>query len=242
MQATAPELAEIIEGVQSHRKALRIHNFTGDRSDLTAIREFFEPHDVDISAVSDDPARSTNEMVLSSNGTVLAASPLADVLRYARAWQDSTTVGLDTEPPEVFRRLHDNYFESTDKLRMVMASRIVEFRAWNVGSGELHAGFQQLSKLDNQHNVYRNLSNSDVDVHVYGAPDTELSSELDLTVHPGRSDEILDYWWVAFDGDGDDERKVVLLAEEREPNRFYGFWTYEATVVDDVLDRVSVLA
>lgn len=135
MQTTAPELSEIVEGVQSHRKTLRIHNFTGDQSDLAAIRAFFEPHDVDISAVSADPARSTNETVLRSNGSELASSPLADVLRYAQAWQDSTTVGLDTEPPEVFKRLHDNYFESTDKLRMVMASRIGEFRAWNVGSG-----------------------------------------------------------------------------------------------------------
>lgn len=81
-----------------------------------------------------------------------------------------------------------------------------------------------------------------MDVHVYGAPDTELSPELDLTVHTGRSDEFLEYWWVAFDGDGDDEQKVVLLAEEREPNRFYGFWTYEAPVVDDVVDRMRVLA
>ncbi|MDF9746981.1 DICT sensory domain-containing protein [Natrinema salsiterrestre] len=138
--------------------------------------------------------------------------------------------------------LADNYFESYDKQRMIMASRIVEFRAWNVGGGELHAGFQQLSKLDHQPEVYRNLASSTVDTHVYGELDREPLPELELTVHGGDSEELRRHWWVASDGNGDDEEKVVLLAQERGPNQFYGFWTDRPTVVDDVIARTEFLA
>jgi hypothetical protein len=46
---------------------------------------------------------------------------------------------------------------------------------------------------------------------------------------------------VAYDGDGDDGDKSVLLAQERDPNEFYGFWTDDPSVVDETIDRVQTL-
>ena len=236
---TTPTLSDVVVSVESHRKTVEVRNFTGSDTELAAISEFFDPHDVDVEV--EDGEGPDDVVVLRSRTTELARSPVERVTRYVRSWQESMSTGLAAEPPAVVDRLHDNFFESYDKGRMVMASRIVEFRAWNSGSGELHAGFQQLSKLEHQRNAYRNLSESDVAIHVYGATDGARLDDLDVAVHRSTADEVLNHWWVAFDGAGDDD-KVVLLAQEREPDRFYGFWTYEAAVVDDVLERMADLA
>lgn len=233
-------LSEIVEGVETRRKTARVRNFTGEDGDLAAIEEFFEPHAVDV--VVESAEGPDDHVVLSTGSTVLATSPVSELMEYVRAWQESMSTGLTTPPPAVVEGLSDNYFESYDKGRMVMASRIVEFRAWNVGEGILHAGFQHLSNFEPQRSTYRNLTNTDVSVQLYGVPDGGRPGELGLTVHETGSEECLNHWWVAFDGNGADEDKVVLLAQEREANRFYGFWTYEATVVEDVLERMPALA
>ena len=238
-ETTSPTLTEIIASVESHRKTLRVCNYTGEDVELARLEEFFEPHDIEVVVENDHPERAEDTVVLTSHGTELASNPMDELRRYIRAWDVSMAAGLDTEPPAVLRRLHDNHFESYDKRRMVMASRIAEFRAWNVGAGTLHAGFQQLSKINNQRNVYRNLADTAVEVHVYGEPDDDWAEELGVNVHASTADEVLDHWWVAYDGAGRDDNKVVLLAQEREPDRFYGFWTYEPAVVADVLTRMT---
>lgn len=236
MKVVAPSLADCIERIETNRKTIRVSDATG--SDLGSLESFFAPHDVDFE-IADAADRPADVVDLLADGRRIASSPLDEVREYARAWDESMAVGLRAEQPAVVTRLTDNYFDSYDKRRMIMASRIVEFRAWNRGVGELHAGFQQLSKLDYQPEVYRNLAASDVDVHVYGEADREPLPELDLTGHGSDADEVARHWWVAYDGGGEDEEKIVLLAQERGPNRFYGFWTEQPHLVDDVLDRMN---
>ncbi len=239
VNAVTESLSDCIDRIETDRKTIRVCNPAAD-VDLSPLESFFDPHDLDIEVV-DAAGRPTNVVDLCANGRRVASSPLADVRRYARTWEESMTVGLRTERPAVISELSDNYFESYDKQRMIMASRLVEFRAWNVGAGELHAGFQQLSKLDHQPEVYRNLASSAVDTHVYGEPDRTPLPDLELTVHDGDGDELRRHWWVVYDGDGDDEEKIVLLAQERGPNQFYGFWTERPAVVDDVIARMAHL-
>ena len=239
MQAAAPTLSESIDRIETDRKAIRVCNVADD-ADLARLESFFEPHDVDFRVV-DRPNRPAGVVDLLADGQRITSSPLEAVRRYVRVWDESMAAGLRAERPTVFTRLRDNYFDSYDKRRMIMASRIVEFRAWNVGSGTLHAGFQRLSKLESQSGVYRNLASSNVDVHVYGQPDREPLGDLDLTVHRSRDEEVTRHWWVAYDGAGDDDEKIVLLAQEREPNQFYGFWSERPHVVDDVLERMDHL-
>lgn len=237
----APPFAETIDDVRTHRKTVRVCNFTGTDEQLAAIVDHMEPHSVDVTVV-DDPARPENVVDLLWRDTVEATSPVDEVLGFVRAWAESMSTGLATEPPAVLAKLSDTFFESFDKRRMVMASRLVEFRAWNQGSGVLHAGFQDLAKVDHQRSTYQNLADSGVEVHVHGAPAPETTGGLDLHVHESTDPEVARHWWVAYDGDGDDEDKAVLLAEEREPDRFYGFWTYDAGVVDATLARSERLA
>lgn len=240
MKLITESLSELIERVETDPKTLQVCNVS-EEMDLDIVESFFEPHELEIEIV-DTASRPANTVDLLDNGHRIASSSLETVRRYARAWEQSMSVGLRAEQPAVVTGLQDNYFESYDKQRMIMASRIGEFRAWNAGSGELHAGFQQLSKLDYQPQVYRNLVVSDVDVHVYGEPDREPLPELDLTVHESDDDEVCRHWWVAYDGGGGDNHSAtVLLAQERGPNQFYGFWTERTHIVDDVIKRLNYL-
>lgn len=239
MNVSTVSLSDCIERIETDRKTVRFCNVS-DRSDDDSLEAFFEPHDVDLEFV-DAPDRPADVVDLFADGRRIESSPLAAVRRYARAWEESMAVGLRADPPAVVTGLRDNYFESYDKQRMIMASRTVEFRAWNGGEGELHAGFQQLSKIDHQPEVYRDLATSDVGVHVYGEPDRRPRPDVDLTTHASTDAEARRHWWVAYDGGGDDEEKLVLLAQERGPNRFYGFWTERPPVVDDVIARMDHL-
>ena len=188
MRAATASLSDCIDRMETERRTIRVCNASDD-ADLAALESFFEPHDVAFESV-ETATRPDGVVDLLAAGERIASSPLGAVRRYARAWEESMTLGLRAEQPSVFTRLRDNYFESYDKQRMVMASRIVEFRAWNAESGTLHAGFQQLSKLDYQPDVYRNLAASDIEVHVYGEPDREPLPELDLRVHRSDAAEV----------------------------------------------------
>ena len=55
-----------------------------------------------------------------------------------------------------------------------------------------------------------------------GAPDTDA---------PDDGHELGRFWFVVFDGDGNELRTCALLAEERDPDAFYGFWTYDPALV-----------
>jgi DICT domain-containing protein len=156
--------------------------------------------------------------VLESNGRFLATDPLAARREYLKRRHSGVWAGRPSAPPAVVSAMTDTQFESYDKQQMIHASRIVEFRAWNVGEGELHAGFQDLSKIDFQTNVYRNLERKGLDVHVYGAGDEETvaaAEGMGLDVQESDDEEIVRHWWVAFDGDGGDADKSLLLAQER---------------------------
>jgi len=237
-------LSEIVQDTGTGEKTLRICNFTGDRSELKGIARYFSSQEVELTVDRTESSLPRDVVFLEADGRLLAADPVRDLQAYVEGWERSETPGLRTEPPSVIESMTETRFESYDKRRMIHASRLVEFRGWNVGEGELHAGFQQLSKIDFQRNVYRNLGRSDLDVHVYGADDggaVSSAEEMGLQVHASDADEIVDHWWVAYDGNGDDEDKSLLLAQERGPNEFFGFWSDDSALVDDTIARLETL-
>ncbi|WP_135822636.1 DICT sensory domain-containing protein [Halostella litorea] len=237
-------LSEIVHDTGTSDKTLRICNFTGERADLNEVASYFSSQEVDLTIDRTESGLPRDVVVLESDGRFLAADPLRDLRQYVEGWQGGETPNVRTAPPSVVESMTETRFESYDKRRMIHASRIVEFRGWNVGEGELHAGFQDLSKIDFQRNVYRNLGRKGLDVHVYGAGDGDTvasAKDLGLRVHASDADEIVDHWWVAYDGDGDDADKSLLLAQERGPNEFYGFWSDDPAVVDDTIARLETL-
>jgi hypothetical protein len=78
---------------------------------------------------------------------------------------------VPTEYPTILEHAATTAFTSYDKRRMILASREIETHAWRVGSGELRSGFQRLSVMRYQWDVYAKLVREGIDTHACGAPD-----------------------------------------------------------------------
>lgn len=132
--------------------------------------------------------------------------------------------------------LDDTLFATFDRRQMLATAREIEDRAWRTGWGTLYAGFQRPAALSAQVGVYEQLViRTRLDVHVLVRADWSPPPVAGATVHAESADEVGQFWLVCFDGGGDDFRKCALLAEERSPGVYYGFWTYEPDLVDELL-------
>ena len=225
-------LTELIAGVETHQKTLTV--FNPDDGLLDALSDHFADRNVVVQAEETDHGPS-NYVVLGEDDDFLTAAGVQSLLDDAE-----TQPGFEPASYEsVLDHLDETMFTSFSKQRMLAASREIEDRAWRIGSGELHSGFQTVSVLKGELDVYERLgSRDDLNVHAYGYPDTDLPDCEHFTLHPERTDEIAESWFVAYDGGGVDENKCALLAEEREDG-FYGFWTYGADTVDYLLDHLT---
>lgn len=152
-----------------------------------------------------------------------------------RATESEPTPDRESRYKEFLSALADTTFSSLDRRHLMATTREFEDRAYRVGSGSLHAGFQRLSNFEDQLPVYRRLGEAGLDLHVYGAPDWAPPYVENLTVHPDDTPEIMESWFVAYDGGGDDAQKCALLADQRGSGSFHGIWTYEPELVDVLL-------
>jgi hypothetical protein len=135
---------------------------------------------------------------------------------------------------DLLHLLDDTTFTTTDKRQLVATSREIEDRAYRVGHDTLYASFQSLSTFETQLPIYEHLAaNTDLSICVYGNPDWEPPDIPGVTVH-AENDEIGKFWLVAFDGGNEPEMECALLAEERDPGEFHGFWTYDPQTVDEL--------
>ena len=235
-------LTELIRGVEDHEMALAV--FNADREALEAVRERFHDRNLTVRAERTESGRPREFVVLSSGEPpeeeeFVTAADLEDVI----GERDPTEPGFDDASYRpILDHLDETMFTSYDIRQMVAASREIEDRAWRLGKGVLHAGFQYLSILEDQMDVYGRLASRDgLDVHAYASPDQETVPvhDTDLTIHVERSEEIEASWFVAYDGGGVDVNKCALLAEEREPRTFYGFWTYDPDTVDWIVEYLE---
>ncbi|MFB6088060.1 MAG: hypothetical protein ABEJ85_06015 [Haloarculaceae archaeon] len=133
--------------------------------------------------------------------------------------------------------------DASERTPLIRVSRHLEQRAFSRGEGELHAGFQRLSRLADQPStleVYRRLAERGVEAHVYGIDDWDIPSSDGLHVHADPDGTVAgDYWFVVDDGGGDPAAGGALLTREIEPDVYRGFWTFQAEHVADILVRLD---
>ncbi|SFR41856.1 DICT sensory domain-containing protein [Halogeometricum limi] len=229
-------LTELITGVEDSEKTLIVHN--ADDATVESVTERFADRNVTVTTAStaDGPPEYA---VLSEGDRVLTATSLSEVLPDGGHPRQPEFTSNPYKP--ILDRLDETMFTSFDPSRMLSASREIEDRAWRAGEGTLYAGFQHYSTLEKQLGTYEQLGTKpELDVTAIAFPDAELSDhDGTFEVYPDRSREIRDVWFVAYDGGGDDDAKCALVAEEREPRRFYGFWTYDPRTVDYIFDYVD---
>jgi DICT domain-containing protein len=227
-------LSELIAGVENHEKTLTVVN--ADTAVADSLREYFVDRNVHV-VEEESESTPAEYVVLGENDTFLSAASVADLLDEA----EQTVPGFtDASYQPILDAMDETMFTSFDARRMVAASREIEDRAWRIGAGQLHAGFQTLSTFETQREVYERLGNrGSLDVHVYAAPDTDVTTVDGVRLHLEETTELERSWFVVYDGGGVDENKCALLAEERAPRQFYGFWTYDADTVDYIVDHLT---
>jgi len=229
-------LFELIATVDDEEKTLTV--FNPEAGVATALRDHFADRNLTVERAESD-AGPRNYAVLSSDDEFLTAIDVSDVLAPATG----VTPEFTRETYEaVLDELDETMFTSYDTERMIAASKEIEDRAWRGASGEIHAGFQTCARFASQADVYDHLADrGSLDVHVYAHPEGRESFDPPRgpTLHVSTATEIHDTWFVAYDGGGVEATKCALLAEERLPGSFYGFWTYDPETVDEVIEYLT---
>ena len=227
---------EILASVDAARPTVVVHA----EEPSAAVSNRLGPVAVDVEY---EPVGATAEERLAvwRDGALLAQIPLSTFL----AEEPTDRVPWDPTADEAGLRaflstLSNVHFASLDRARLLDVSRSIEDHAWHHESGTLHAGFQRFSNLEPAIGTYRGLANClDLSVVVYGDDDWAVPSLDGMTVQTPVHDEIRDYWFLAYDGAGDDDHKRVLLAHEVSPGQYRGVWTTNSDVVDAVVDRLA---
>jgi len=229
-------LSELIAGVESHEQTLTV--FNADPSVADDLRNRFADRNVRVVRETTGSGRPGEFLTLSDSDSVYTATAIDS---FYESLEDADDVLGQDAAGGVLDHLDETLFTSWSIERMVAASREIEDRAWRVGEGSLHAGFQTLSTLEGECERYERLGDTAVDVHAYAVPDIDPPDRTAFRLHLDRSEEIADSWFVVYDDGGDDEattQKCALLAEERAPREFYGFWTYDPATVDYIVDHL----
>ena len=222
-------LRELIEGVEAHEKTLTV--FDPASGAVEALRAHFEDRNLAVEVATSD-AGPDGYAVLGAGDEFVSAVAVADLL-------DPTGTGDPYRP--ILDHLDETMFTSYDRDRMLGASREIEDRAWRVGDGTLHAGFQSPSNVEPQRDAYERMGTEEgLDVHVYVAPGEPIDPLSEVTLHVEDCAEIRRSWFVVYDGGGLDEYACALVAEEREGREgFYGFWTYDPVTVEYALGHLE---
>ncbi|XVH31027.1 DICT sensory domain-containing protein [Haloferacaceae archaeon DSL9] len=227
-------LIELISTVEAHQKTLTVVNT--DSKVVEQLREQFADRNVEVVEGGLDGNDSSFAM-LSADGEFVTAIGIDRVLA------DDRTVQPGFEPKRyrpILDELDETMFTSFSNGKMVAASREIEDRAWRMGNGTLHAGFQTLSNVEKTNDVYEHLgTREDLTVLAYAAPEGEVPDHSNYLINIERAPEIRATWFVVYDGGGVDANKCALLAEERETGRFYGFWSYDPATVDYLTDHLT---
>lgn len=231
-------LADLLERTRRERKTLDV--YAESETTAAAIREQFASRNVRVvrtAYAADDGGEFV--VVRDADGAYLGAIGVEQFRRLlapdVRApWE---LAGTGSTLAGVFDFLDDTLFTSFDRRQMLAMSREIEDRAWRARRGRLYAGFQNAEAAEKQAEVYdRFARDTDIDIRMYLADELRHEPADGVEVVSGAGGEIGRFWFVIYDGAGDDMSKCGLIAEERSPGQFSGFWTYDPGTVDEVVD------
>jgi hypothetical protein len=195
-----------------------MYDYSGTEEQLQELSQWLSGYGIDVRTAATTGASLDNVAVLHTEGTVLGACDGAEFL--SRLSFESAIMGGEEPPvPEIVASLSPDVTvqPAQSVAEMVRISREFERRALREGAGELHAGFQHLSRIANSARtmkMYHRLTNEGVDVRVYGYPDTTLDG-VPFTVVEDDHRELDQHWFLLYDGNDNPQRKAALVSEER---------------------------
>jgi DICT domain-containing protein len=228
-------LRDIVATVEGQERSLTVYAPPEKTGLANELEEYFTSQHVSIrfrACGAEEQPRA--ELTAPDSGERLAAVELSSLERLVSGDPpEDPSVGSRPYAP-LLAHLDESTFTSYDEAQMLTTSREIEDRAWRAGTGHLVAGFQQFSNFRSQADAYRTLGQTDLEIDIYATPDVD-PPEGPYDLHATTDPDVIETWFVAFDGDGDPGQASALLAEERAQGEFYGFWTYDKDLVDTIV-------
>lgn len=235
----ADSFHEILASVRSESPTLTVLNHDGPSEELGVVEQYFDRQGVAVRTASLD-VDEPHSVALLHHGDDLLGSESVTAVRSAIELDAAADNDFDTRrTSDLLTNLERSVFgaRAADKSLLIDVSHSIELLANRTQTGKLHAGFQQLSNLvgsEQAARIYERLSESGVEVHVYGVPDTDIEFR-GVSVHDIDTPEIRESWFVVYDGGGDPERQAALLTVEiNDSNQYKGFWTYDSDIVQQI--------
>lgn len=219
-------LSDFVDAVESRRMSIAIYASEA----VPDVASQFETRNVTVEHETITPGSHQGFVILRDDEGFVGAFGLAELAHLLdpplfRPWDRED---LSTPWRELYEVLEETLFTSFDRRQLLAAAREIENRAWRVADGTLRVGFQSSEAFRSQVGVYRRLAEeTDLTIHVYVADEWTHDPIPAVDLHRCPAEEIGQYWLLAFDAAGDPRYTCALVAEERSPESFYGFWTYD---------------
>lgn len=229
-------LESLFEGLDRPRKEFDV--YTGETD--AEVADWLAARNADVEHRTLPGNGSEGFLVVRDRDGFLGALPFGELRRLLEVpVQDPWDLEEDHEDHRaLFDLLDETLFVSLDRRRMLSASREVEEHAWRVGAGTLCAGFQTTAAFRSQRPVYERLADETaLDIHAYAETVPE-DAPAGIAFHTEPAEAIGRFWFVAFDGCGDDARKCAVVGRQRDADTYAGFWTYDPGTVEAVIDAV----
>ena len=230
-------LDDFIQTIERQRKTLEVH--TDDDATLETLRRQFETRNIDVCHRSLGSFDEQGFVIIRSvDGEFRGALGLDgfQAMLSPRIHPPWELVETDYDRTELFGFLEKTLFTSYSPRQMLATSREIEDRAWRVGTGRLYTGFERATALAAQREVYDRFGSAgSLTVAVFLGDDWTESVPEGVTVVSEAGSELGKYWFVVFDGGDNEQEACALLAEERRPEEFYGFWTYDPELVEQLV-------
>jgi hypothetical protein len=245
MSRPIESLTEVIRTPPAANRRLVVTNRTQPAPIQRLLESSFEGQAVGVDEV-EALGDAEDVVLLVRDGEVVASSPLGELMdSYLLVNSDQYRTGgidLDTfELPAVLTDLDETTFEvagypatSKGKFIFVAMSRQIEVQALRAGRGTLRSTFQHLSRIDDEagtRGIYRALSETDLDVHAYGAAG-QVPDEVSVTTHVGDHDGYRRSWCVVYTPPPGATGHTALVAVETGSNEWLGTWTYRPELVE----------
>lgn len=228
----------LLEYLRQRSITLTVYNYEGSDERLEALSGAFSGSGVAVATDTTSRGTPTNLGVLHRGDEVFGA-------RSVDEWEaddDFTAAfgaGSASDRAEIPPLPTDGMTVSpeTSRQRMIGISRTFERRALREGGGRLISGFQNLSTISDSEetrSVYDRLIESGVTVTVCGYPDAAIEDQS-FDVFEDTDEKFRGYWFLLYDGNGNDSRKAALVSREREPSLYDSFWTTDPETGDELL-------
>ncbi|MFB6311793.1 MAG: DICT sensory domain-containing protein [Salinirussus sp.] len=253
--AAVESVKALIDRVDAEPATLLVLNRTEPAPFLNLLSSAFERQPVHV-VEREVPGPISDEVILVDKEGVRATSHLTDLaegflLINSDQYRTSARNLEESAVPAVLRELTDIAFDlrgypasNKEKLLLIVMSRYIEARALRIGSGELRAAFQRLSRLDDEYGtrmVYERLADTDVETHVYGVDDDLSGVPENLHVHADDTEEYRRSWFVTFESESGYDEAVALVAWETGENHWRGSWTFDPAKTRSVVEYIRTL-